>query len=394
MTFCAIPSFRKPINRLIFYASFGNIMSNVALLFANSFLHASQSAGCQFQAFIIQWFMPADAYWAFAMALNVYLTFYHKYGAQNLRRMEIIYLLCCYGLPFIPALVFLFIKDADRGRMYGAARLWCWVTPEWMVAGVATLYAPVWAVIVVTFAIYIRTGNEILQMRRSLCYFSNRSLDEARPSGKAFSSAKTVEIAITSEESYSWPKDAQDRAVSLSSDHLYSVSISTGAGMEEAYPQKHEELSTQNGMVQITVPEAQRTKQNDNARVRAVVYESNTAAWSYAKCTLLFFTVLLVTWIPPTCNRMYALIHGRSLAPLEILTSIVLPLQGFFNCTIYTMTTWSSCKELWRGFRGMFRTSSVTEIRSSPEDDNFNMMRIASRSSQRSETESKRGLAR
>ncbi|KAJ4229734.1 hypothetical protein NW757_014061, partial [Fusarium falciforme] len=113
-------------------------MSNVGLLLADSFLHAPTSAGCQFQALLFQWFLPADAYWALAMALNVYLTFYCKYDAQKLRKMEIIYLVCCYVLPFIPALTFIFISDPERGRFYGAARLWCWATPKWRVAGVAT----------------------------------------------------------------------------------------------------------------------------------------------------------------------------------------------------------------------------------------------------------------
>ncbi|WAO93525.1 G-PROTEIN-RECEP-F2-4 domain-containing protein [Fusarium falciforme] len=303
-TFCTIPGFRKPINRLIFYASFGNIMSNVGLLLADSFLHAPTSAGCQFQALLFQWFLPADAYWALAMALNVYLTFYCKYDAQKLRKMEIIYLVCCYVLPFIPALTFIFISDPERGRFYGAARLWCWATPKWRVAGVATLYAPVWAAIVIIFAIYIRTGNEILRIRRSLHYLSNRALDESLPDGNAPSFAKTTEVVIPSEEADSWPNDGQNGAVRPPSERLYSEPISAGVGREEAYQQKDDEPSTQNRVVQPTVLEAQRAEQGNNVRIRRAVYESNTAAWSYAKYTLFFFTALLVTWVPPTCNRI------------------------------------------------------------------------------------------
>lgn len=53
-TFCASKSFHKPINRLVFYASFGNMMTNVATLMARSYLGDTGSAGCQFQAFLIQ----------------------------------------------------------------------------------------------------------------------------------------------------------------------------------------------------------------------------------------------------------------------------------------------------------------------------------------------------
>ena len=66
-------------------------------------------------------FMPADALWAFCMACNVYLTFFHKYDADRLRRLEWKYLLCCYGLPFIPALSYFFIETKERGRIYGSA---------------------------------------------------------------------------------------------------------------------------------------------------------------------------------------------------------------------------------------------------------------------------------
>lgn len=66
-------------------------------------------------------FMPADALWAFAMACNVYLTFFHKYDSERLRRLEWKYVLCCYGLPFIPALSYFFIETQARGKVYGSA---------------------------------------------------------------------------------------------------------------------------------------------------------------------------------------------------------------------------------------------------------------------------------
>ena len=53
-TFCMSKSFHKPINRLVFYASFGNLMTNVATLMARTYVGDTNSAGCQFQAFLIQ----------------------------------------------------------------------------------------------------------------------------------------------------------------------------------------------------------------------------------------------------------------------------------------------------------------------------------------------------
>lgn len=165
ITFCMSSAFHKPINRLVFYASFGNMMTNVGTLMSRAYLSDILSAGCQFQAFLIQMyvccldcaklgpmansmklcrFMPADAYWTLAMAVNVYLTFYYKFDAVSLRRMEIPYLVLCYGVPMIPAFVFIFVKDSDGARVYGNAVLWCWISMEWDIWRIASFYGPVW----------------------------------------------------------------------------------------------------------------------------------------------------------------------------------------------------------------------------------------------------------
>lgn len=78
------------------------------------------------------------------MAVNVYLTFYYKFDAQKLRKMEVPYLLCCYGIPFIIAFVCIFIKDRHNGRMYGDATLWCWIQQTWDIWRIITFYGPVW----------------------------------------------------------------------------------------------------------------------------------------------------------------------------------------------------------------------------------------------------------
>lgn len=54
-TYCASSAFQKPINRLVFYASWGNLVANVATLMSRSGMQAGlDSPMCQTQAFIIQ----------------------------------------------------------------------------------------------------------------------------------------------------------------------------------------------------------------------------------------------------------------------------------------------------------------------------------------------------
>jgi len=54
VTFLSSRAFHKPINRLVFFASVGNIMTNIATLISRSALGSLTSPLCQFQGFLIQ----------------------------------------------------------------------------------------------------------------------------------------------------------------------------------------------------------------------------------------------------------------------------------------------------------------------------------------------------
>jgi hypothetical protein len=56
-TFLSDKSFHKPINRLVFFAAWGNIMANVATLISTYGIRLGPNGSlCQFQAFLIQWY--------------------------------------------------------------------------------------------------------------------------------------------------------------------------------------------------------------------------------------------------------------------------------------------------------------------------------------------------
>ena len=54
ITFLSDTGFRKPINRLVFYAAWGNIFTNVATIISVNGIGVQGL--CQFQAFLIQWY--------------------------------------------------------------------------------------------------------------------------------------------------------------------------------------------------------------------------------------------------------------------------------------------------------------------------------------------------
>lgn len=54
-TFAIFPFFRKPINRLVMFASLGNVLCNIATLISVSGMSYSEpNPLCHFQAFLIQ----------------------------------------------------------------------------------------------------------------------------------------------------------------------------------------------------------------------------------------------------------------------------------------------------------------------------------------------------
>ncbi|KAK4215585.1 hypothetical protein QBC37DRAFT_371850 [Rhypophila decipiens] len=389
-TFSFSPAFRnRAINRLVFLATFGNMLTNVATLMTRTFTLDVDSFGCQFQGFLIQVFMQGDAYWALAMAINVYLTFYHKYDARALRRMEIYYVAACYGIPFIPGFVFLFITREGMGRPYGNAVLWCWFKKDWDVLRIATFYGPVWVSIVVTMAIYIRAGRDIYTKRKKMLRFRSGSgsgtangtqsgvnLDNGFFPPNDFFSYKTTEVTHTTEvvrpaaslgpvatkgpsHGPAAAQPAQDGENNVS----YSVTISADKPADRDSMDEEEEIALTpiqsnsptnapgsangNGLSFPTDVATQQHQQRQQHQARRR-HEANSATWPYVKCAMLFFSALLITWIPSSGNRVYSLMNKNEISkPLFFASAFVLPLQGFWNAIIYMFTSWAACKSLW-----------------------------------------------
>lgn len=55
------------------------------------------------------------------MALNVYLTFFHQYGEPEFLALEKYYFMFNYGVPLIPAVVFVLVQNEERGHIFGNA---------------------------------------------------------------------------------------------------------------------------------------------------------------------------------------------------------------------------------------------------------------------------------
>ncbi|KAL4894616.1 hypothetical protein BDV59DRAFT_13695 [Aspergillus ambiguus] len=353
VSFLCSKAFRKPINRLVFYACWGNVMANIATVVSQSGIHAGlDSPLCQFQGFLIQWFMPADALWTFAMACNVYLTFFRKYNSEQLRKQEWKYLLFCYGLPFIPSFVFFFVQSRSRGRVYGGAVLWCWISPKWDFLRIALFYGPVWFVIFLTLGIYARAGRVIYRKRRELEQLGTcdtnidiDTIDFDRPPEHRVSKVTHIQIASErSNASCDASRSAHDISFPTTPTEVrcpydpYFITIEGGAGMS-----RNNSAGTERARLEHQEWLSQRRSSGPDV---------NRAAWIYTKYAMLFFIALIITWVPSTINRVYALAFPNAFNfPLNYLSSFVLPLQGFWNSIIYVSISWPAFKSTFEDLR-------------------------------------------
>lgn len=243
--------------------------------------------------------------------------------------------------------------------------------------------------ILITFFIYIRAGSEIYRKHRQLKNFSSHPETEPMPDmGDPSNSSKTTEVMVTSEVvdhnaidlSPLGRRGSQDTSAARAAPNgaAYSVTISSnkrGFGRRES---ENDVVLPIQSNVSVAPAIAPRTPAAGNPLRRRQAYEANTAAWSYTKCAILFFSALLVTWIPSSANRVYSVVHvDQTSEPLLFASAFVLPLQGFWNAIVYIVTSWKACRmladDVLHGARAG-RRPKVQELVGFPRSDNFQKM--------------------
>ena len=224
--------------------------------------------------------------------------------------------------------------------------------------------------ILVAMAIYIRAGREIYKKRRKMLNFSGSGTGNGTvnnhepfsPTTDVFAPAfKTTEVVQTTE----FVGTAGSKTAGLPSEQgqgkdtnvSYSVTISAevppndndsvdALDLEADTPpasiqgKPHHNRTTSTVQVPATTVANVQARRNFQRKM-----EAHRATWSYTKCAILFFAALLITWIPSSGNRVYSLINNGDVSkPLFYASALVLPLQGFWNAVIYTVTSWAACK--------------------------------------------------
>ena len=314
-TFLLARGFDKPINRLIFFASWSNLGTNIASLIAQDGIAAGQNSSlCQFQAFAWQMFLGVDMFWALCMAFNVYLALFRGWTASRMRAQEWKYFLGCYGASSIPAVVYLFVSSRSRGRVYGPALLWCWIPPSWSFLRIATLYGIVWVALLFAFTIYALAFTKVWRHRHELHGLFNPFNEDpfAHTTVTTEISVVSAPMPITSEDYENNPGaggeargeqprfnhdifalDSEQDPINTLSGGVdqkrqgfdpYTVDVEVGDNRVDAEGRRPP--STRPQVFQM----------RDLTRQHAL-RETNADAWLYARVAFLFFCALLISWV-------------------------------------------------------------------------------------------------
>ena len=319
--------------------------------------------------------MGVDALWALCMAPNAHLALFRGWTAQRMQAQERKYFIGCYGFSFIPALVYLFIDNSTRGKIYGPALVGtspsarnptdvviALVLDHWRM-GLSPYRDSVWhclvrlnhsntssipltlvkrVALISATVIYCMAGAKVWRNRHALREWFNPFNENP------FEGTVTTEIDVTTEARRAESPSSMSRTFD-DEIPIPGVEPQGGAGAGFDPYTVNIEVGPQNKR-KPSAPELFRVRSMTR---NAALNEANADAWLYARVAFLFFCALLISWVPSSINRVYSLAHPNALNfGLNYTETLVLPLQGFFNAIVYIITSQTACRNLWRSITG------------------------------------------
>lgn len=229
-------------------------------------------------------------------------------------------------------------------------QLWCWVSVKWNALRIAAFYGPVWIIILFDIFIYVRVGLVVFKWRRNLLSLDLQRQTPPQPPPDS-KPRGTYEVNVVSQVPHSRTRSLSSiRPMSTTSKDPLSPSHARFASVEDRF-------SGQSAETHVNTTVHHRPSQPQS---KGKVVDANRATLSYCYTACLFFVALIVTWVPSTINRLYTLIDDSSQPSpfaLDFASSLVLPLQGFWNLVIYIVTSWAACRALWNDAIGSCATS-------------------------------------
>ncbi|KAH7150397.1 hypothetical protein B0J13DRAFT_499432 [Dactylonectria estremocensis] len=392
LSYYFVKKLRTTPNLFLVLASIANAGASTASMMGYDGLDQGEdSALCQSQAFIFEWFMQSDPWWSFAMSVNVFLVFFFNASPSTFRKYAWVYCVICFGGPMIPAIVLILIRDPEKGLVFGDAALWCWISTDWNLVRLYSYYIPIWTCIFLSIVIYVAVGYHVFHHRNQLRNLTNEHWDKADASNTSpissratkasseevdanhreqakvssltprpeFYGTAVTEVQITSDFSKQRsrlgpaipsaihvganPNRTRSWAIPLEVDDLEG-----NAGQKT---QRFETVCTsdQSPNRQLTViTRLHAVKSNASLKLKRL----DPVKMAYLRTSFIFGFAVLITWIPSSINRLFSLTHGDRISfGLSVASGCVLPLQGVWNAIIYFTTSWATVRDEFKSFK-------------------------------------------
>ncbi|BDD60604.1 hypothetical protein MAP00_005720 [Monascus purpureus] len=264
------------------------------------------SALCQFQGFCLQMFPLADVLFTLATACNVLLVVFYQYDAESLRKLEVYYTGVITFLVGVPAIVFFFIRSAEKGPFYGSVDLWCSISHEWVLFRIIFYYGPIWFIITIITIIYCLVGIKIFNLKRK---FKSICKDHIVLTSKTSNNAISVTVQVDS----------------------HSQSQSHPLNLVRSRDAKEPSIQT------VISPSATHQSSDSSLTlIQKLPDQSPMLLRQYLLMPVLFFLILLATWVVPTINRVSSFVNPKFQSyGLMIAVGAMGSLRGFWNGVLF-----------------------------------------------------------
>ncbi|KAI1190923.1 hypothetical protein F5B17DRAFT_427015 [Nemania serpens] len=358
VAFAMFKRLRTVPNTFIIFASVANVGASVACLIGYSgILAGSTSPLCQVQAFLFELFMQSDPWWSFAMAVNVYMVFFFSANPNNFLRYWYAYFIVCYGIPLVPALWLLVVRDEAGRGVYGDATIWCWIDRDWSDLRIYTYYLPIWVCIVLSSFIYVAVGYYVFKHRNQL-----RNLSLSSPTGDPPEARDSGEKNLFTNAAVMGTTNRQVRQVTtINTESEQAARPLSGTSSlnwfkypaeDQTNPDRQAGASTPAPMAttvtSITAEPQVQIKDSFQRRVResfnrwcSKFSHMDPVKLAYLRTSFVFAVSVLITWTPSSINRVHDIVNPKEFSyPLNLASAIVLPLQGLWNAVIFFSTSW------------------------------------------------------
>ncbi|UNI16914.1 hypothetical protein JDV02_003302 [Purpureocillium takamizusanense] len=367
VTFVSFKKMRTMPNLFIVFASVANAGASIASMIGyDGLLRGESSTLCQAQAFLMQWFMQSDPWWSFAMAVNVYLVFFHNADPSSFRKYLWVYCLVCFGGPMVPAVTLLAIRDDVRGPIFGDAVLWCWIGPNWSLLRLYAYYIPIWMCILLSAVAYSAVGYRVFHYRNRLISLGIEGHEQPRKPSRSGSEGDSAEESLTRRGDAAYGVVVTEVHVTTGNttaeqdpplyppatyhpvgitDYTFDPSWSAllprdAPGSRDGQAQHHFETICTSENRRQPRSAALKSLRSTVARASMKLKRLDPVKMAYLRTSFIFAFAVLITWIPSSINRLYSITHhGQISFPLSVASGCVLPLQGVWNAIIYFTTS-------------------------------------------------------